>query len=210
VIEALGGKWNRGAQAHVFQEGVSVGAVLEEALLEGEVEKNPLGFFETPPAIVERLIDAAWVEAHHLVLEPSAGRGMIAGGLARRGVQAMTLVELDAQRCVTLRAGGFDVVQGDFLDPALELGRFDRVVMNPPFAKRVDLAHVRRAHGLLLPGGRLAAIMAAGVEFREERGSREFRDLVASTGGSIDRLPDNAFRAAGTSVRTVLVTLNAR
>ena len=48
------------------------------------------------------------------------------------------------------------------------VGRFDRVVMNPPFCRGRDLDHVRHALRFVAPGGRLVAIMSAGVAFRED------------------------------------------
>jgi len=90
------------------------------------------------------------------------------------------------------------------------LGSFDRVVMNPPFSGRADIAHVRHAHSFLRPGGRLAAIMSNGVAFREDRLAREFREFVAANDGVISPNPDGAFLESGTGVRTVTVVLEKR
>jgi 16S rRNA G1207 methylase RsmC len=86
-------------------------------------------------------------------------------------------------------------------------GLFDRIVMNPPFADQQDIRHVTYAATFLKSGGRLVAIMSAGVAFRKDRLAREFRALVEQRGGSIEELPADAFRASGTGVRTVLVTI---
>jgi 16S rRNA G1207 methylase RsmC len=80
-------------------------------------------------------------------------------------------------------------------------GLFDRIVMNPPFADRQDIRHVRHALGFLKPGGRLVAIMSAGVTFREDRLSREFQALVDERGGVIEELPRDPFKVSGTAVR---------
>jgi 16S rRNA G1207 methylase RsmC len=85
---------------------------------------------------------------------------------------------------------------------------FDRIVMNPPFADQQDIRHVRHALGFLKPGGRLVAIMSAGVTFREDRLAREFRALVEDRGGTIEELPADAFKASGTGVLAVLVTID--
>ena len=47
----------------------------------------------------------------------------------------------------------------------------------------------------------------AGVEFRQDKATEAFRKLVADCGGWFERLPDGAFKASGTGVRTVLVVI---
>jgi 16S rRNA G1207 methylase RsmC len=86
-------------------------------------------------------------------------------------------------------------------------GLFDRIVMNPPFADQQDIRHVMHAATLLKPGGRLVAIMSAGVAFRDDRLSRAFRALLLEHGGAIEYLPEAAFKASGTGVLAVLVTI---
>jgi hypothetical protein len=48
-----------------------------------------------------------------------------------------------------------------------ELGKFDRVVMNPPFDHGADIKHVEHARKFLKPGGRLVAVVANGPRQRE-------------------------------------------
>ena len=57
------------------------------------------------------------------------------------------------------------------------------------------------------PGGKLVAIMSAGAEFRSDRKTSGFRELVAAMDGTIERLPDDSFKESGTSVRTVVVEM---
>ena len=86
---------------------------------------------------------------------------------------------------------------------------YDRVIMNPPFADKADIAHVRHALGFLRPGGVLVAVMANGVTFREDRATADFREVVSETGGQFAPLPEDAFKESGTGVLTVLVTIPA-
>jgi type I restriction-modification system DNA methylase subunit len=112
-----------------------------------------------------------------------------------------------------LRAGGEGnlIVLGEFLgQSAATLGTFDRVVMNPPFAGQQDIDHVTHAFGFLRPGGRLVAIMAAGVLFRENRKAVEFRALVDAADGTIEENDEGAFKVSGTGVRTVTVTMDRK
>ncbi len=80
--------------------------------------------------------------------------------------------------------------------------------MTPPFAKQADIQHVLHAYDFLKPGGLLVAVMSAGITFRSGR-AEEFRKLVADRGGSIDPLPDAAFKESGTDVRTVIAVIPA-
>lgn len=72
-----------------------------------------------------------------------------------------------------------------------------------------DLDHVTHAVKFLRPGGTLVAIVAGGVLFRDNARTEAFRVMVADRGGTIEALPEDTFKAAGTSVRTALVTFTA-
>jgi predicted RNA methylase len=219
VLQACGGKWVRGAKSHVFDRDPT--DLLDKVVLTGEVTTHAdLGFFPTPPALAERVIETAGIEEGMAVLEPSAGDGALALPAFRRGAE-VTCVELEPGRCDALtdalrkadaREGGglYEVIQGDFLsDLTLVAGpRFDRVVMNPPFARQADIDHVLRAFECLKPGGRLVAIMSASVAFRTNRKTSEFRSLVEEQGGTIEELPEGSFKDAGTAVNTVLVVID--
>ena len=85
-----------------------------------------------------------------------------------------------------------------------DLGTFDRIVMNPPFANADDIKHIMHALKMLKPGGRLVAICANGP-----RQNDKLRPIVEARGGIWEELPSDTFIGAGTSVRTVLLTLDA-
>jgi hypothetical protein len=93
----------------------------------------------------------------------------------------------------------------DFLECGEELGKFDRVVMNPPFADQADIAHVTHALTFLKEGGKLVAIMSAGMSFRTDRKATAFRATIERMGGTIETLPPDSFKVSGTGVNTVMV-----
>lgn len=205
VLQAAGGKWNRSAKAHVF-DGEAADA-LEPIILTGEYSrtKQDFGQFDTPSDLAETVVDLADVRAGMSVLEPSAGIGRIAAA-ARQVGSHVTCWEIDAKRAEKLTDYALNV--GDFLT-AEPIKSFDRVVMNPPFAKQDDIKHVLHAFKFLKQGGRLVAIMSASVMFRDNKLTSDFRDFVASRGGEIKRLPDGSFQASGTGVNTCVVTVDA-
>jgi hypothetical protein len=131
--------------------------------------------FSTPLPMGLAALAAAQIASRDLVLEPSAGTGLLAifaeiagGGLALNelaGTRADLLRRLFSGRPVT----GFDAAQiDDHLDAGL---RPSVILMNPPFSAMANVdarttettaRHLRSALARLAPGGRLVAITGAG------------------------------------------------
>ena len=97
--------------------------------------------------------------------------------------------------CQILAAKGGDVIQGDFLSIAGSIGKFDRIVMNPPYSEGRWDAHTKAAARLLNPNGVLVAILP-------ESAKNSLR-LPGSVTWS--RIYSNEF--AGTGVRVVIMRL---
>lgn len=207
VLEAAGGKWNRKAKAHVFED--LAGDAIEQVILTGEVvsAKQEFGFFPTPASVVMRLLELAKIDTGMEVLEPSAGRGHIVGPLVGCGA-IVDCVELLPANVDHLEEAAYAraITEGDFLglrpNPT-----YDRVVMNPPFARQADIRHVSHALGFLKPDGLLVSVMSNGVRFRENRLTVEFRDMAAARGGWLEDLPEKAFRESGTDVCSCIVVI---
>jgi predicted RNA methylase len=159
---------------------------------------------------------AAWaVEPGDHVLEPSAGIGSLVFAALDAGALSVTAVEIDPGNCTALcrigmdrcASGGMDVHGEDFIPWSYQRAhliedRFDAVVMNPPFSRNQDIAHVRAAWSLLRPGGKLIAVTSPHWTFAQDRASQEFRDWLP---GTWEDLPEGTFKAFGTMVRTVLI-----
>lgn len=209
VMELLGGKWTRSQQAFQFDPDLPLDAMLREAVDTGEVpDPQAAGFFETPRALAERLLDAVHIGAGSVVLEPSAGRGAIADVVRERHPQAqLVLFELLERNRQVLQTKGYKAVSADFLTAFPVEVEIDAVVMNPPFAKGADVVHVTKAFRALRPGGMLAAIMSGGTRFRSDKRTSAFRAIVQEVNGNIEPLPPGSFKASGTMVNTVFVTM---
>lgn len=213
VLSSLGGEWVSSAKAHVFA-GVpedSVKYVLSKVLREqAYAAPEDFGFFPSPTAVVEMLIKLSGVKHGMRVLEPSAGRGAIVKALMDAGckVRAIELIDSNIRH---LQGLGCSVSQGDFLETHVSRETdetlFDAIVMNPPFAKHQDIAHVMHATHFLKPGGRLVAVMAGGVKFGSDKYSTQFRQYVSEFGELID-LPAGSFKESGTMVNTVIAVIN--
>jgi predicted RNA methylase len=210
VIEAAGGKWNRNLRGHAFDHDAA--EALEPILLTGEVTnaKQEFGVFFTPPGIARRVIELAGVTGGERVLEPNAGEGALLRALPP--AHPATAIEINpafADRC-RRDLPHVDVNCGDFLeaDPC-KVGRFKRIAMNPPFSRQADIAHVAHALNFLERGGRLVSIMSAGTSFRQDKKSRDLRDLVAERSGQIENLPAGSFKDSGTAVNTMIAVIPA-
>ncbi|WP_338578692.1 DUF4942 domain-containing protein (plasmid) [Brevundimonas olei] len=169
-------------------------------------------FFPTPEALVERVMSDSQIQRGMTVLEPSAGTGALAYPAAEAGA-LVTAVEIQSAFAAELASSGrfTRVLQDDFLQLTPEMiGRYDRVVMNPPFCRGRDVDHVRHALKFVAPGGLLVAIMAAGVAYREDAATVALRSAVDAAGGRIIDLPERSFSSVGTNVNTCLVTIPVR
>lgn len=209
VLEAAGWKWSRRDKAHLATEG-DAAAAIDQVLLTGEVTRpQDFGFFQTPDFVAGLLTEEADVSPGHRVLEPSAGRGALVRKVAEVA-EVVDCYEIQPKHVAYLRAafGGLPVLveEADFLAVSPN-PIYDRVLMNPPFAKRQDVAHVLHALKFLREGGVLAAVMSAGARFRQDRLAQEFRGLVDAGGGYIEDLPEGAFSESGTNVRTVMAVV---
>lgn len=216
ILEALGGKWNRKAQAHIFP-GVSREAI-EAALADGKVlnAKQSFQFFETPEDLAQRMVNLADIDPGMTVLEPSAGRGAIAAVILDKSFDCkLTVLDLDPAHQAVLESlyessnavDSYDVLPpSDFL--GVGPGGFDRIVMNPPFTGGQDIEHVRHAYSLLNSGGRIVAIMSPSGFNNSDKRSVGFRAWLSGLDHQIEELPAGTFKASGTNVVSMLVKIN--
>lgn len=171
------------------------------------------GFFPTPLPVAERLLDLAAIAPGMTVLEPSAGTGTLADAIRRRcPIASVSVIEWQHSLVEVLQRKEYDVISRDFLTfplPEHLPARFDRIVMNPPFEQEQDIAHVRHATSLLMPGGRVVAIISEGAFVRQSRGAQAFRQWLAEHQGVTEVVPAGAFaqtpRPTATRCRIVVI-----
>ena len=176
--------------------------------LEQEVKllKIP-GFFQTPPAVVERMLTWADLKPHHVVLEPSAGAGAIAD-VVRDKVLQLDCCEINLTLQKYLREKGHRLVGEDFFEYRGGT-RYHRILMNPPFEKLADIDHVFRAYELFLADeGRIVSVMSPSPFFHTTKKAEEFREWFDSVGGIMEPLPEGSFKPSGTGVNTCLVRID--
>lgn len=208
VLSKAGGKWNRKAGAHLFNRDPR--EALAEYLESGKIVsvQQQLQAFYTPEPVIERMVEMADLQIGQRALEPSAGDGRIARRMLDMGC-VVDVCEIDEVRQRELQANpGYRLVGCDFLNmnPPEESDRYDRIVMNPPFTKGQDIAHVMHAWRCLKHSGVLVAITSPGWIFRTDKKHVAFREFVNAT-GVYEELPEGTFKESGTNVRTMLIQI---
>lgn len=152
--------------------------------------------FPTPVEIVTRMVQAADLSEGMSILEPSCGTGRILSALsASYAVDAVEVHPMLANDCRT-RFPFVTVYEADFLRWAG--GRYDRVIMNPPFERGLDCQHIQRAASMVRNGGRLVALCYDGVTQ-----AKRLRPIATTW----EPLPAGSFASEGTQAGVVLMTI---
>ena len=150
-------------------------------------------YFPTPEVVARAAVALAQIGSGDAVLEPSAGQGGIADYFPIK--ENSLCVEISKLHCDILRAKGFETVHADFMEWAARAPKFERVVMNPPFSDGRAKAHLVFASELVIPGGRLVAILPESM-----RG----KDLLPGWIIEWSHVYENEF--AGTSTNVVIMS----
>ena len=145
------------------------------------------------------------------ILEPEAGTGALikplANSLCRITAVEINLVLADQLRVrwETIEDGSqfnrapLKVVCADFLECNGNLGKFDRIIMNPPFGDAADIKHIKHAIAFLKPGGRLVGLCANGP--RQHQQLKPLADYW-------EDLPPGSFSNQGTDENVALLVIN--
>jgi hypothetical protein len=185
-------------------------------------ESQSLQQFSTPLAIAHAVAIAAAASETEIVLEPSAGLGILPA-LAGIDARRLHLNEVSAHRHALLarlfpHAGlsRHDAAQiDDRLDPSV---RPTLIVMNPPFSAALNvhgkvqttaLRHIRSALARLASGGRLVAITGAGQGPHAPQWHDAWRDLQQTARVVFTQaLAGEAYARNGTSFETRLTVID--
>ena len=174
--------------------------------------------FPTPSNLAVRMVDLAGLAIGMRVLEPSAGTGrllealpgIVPFGQVRQTALQVVAVEVNSALAARLACSGLagTVKCADFLrcsGDVEDLGLFDAVLMNPPFAQGADIEHITHALTMLKPGSRLVALCANGP-----RQNGSLRPMVEAHGGEWEDLRADTFKEEGTGVRVALISMQVR
>jgi predicted RNA methylase len=212
-LASIGGKWNRSKKGHVFDHDPT--EEFENLLLTGETEdmKKKFQFFPTPPEVAGLVCDLAELTPESELLEPSCGDGALMDEAAARGVKSITGIEINPDMEIYLKSKPYSVFYDDFMtifgapDKWIAEAEIDRIIMNPPFTKQQDIAHIQRAFKFLIPGGILVAVCSPSPFFRGDKKSVSFREWLDELGAEIIDVPEGAFKVSGTNISTKIIKI---
>lgn len=177
-------------------------AAMKETLRAGVQVVTAPQLFPTPPDLAARMVEIAEIHEGARVLEPSAGTGAILKAIGPQPDKVA--VEINPELVKQLARGGAGsgarIIAADFLQCNGDLGKFDRIIMNPPFENGADIRHIQHARGFLKPGGRLVALCANGPRQRA---------ALQPIADSWEDLPPGTFASQGTGVNVALLVIEA-
>lgn len=208
LFESNGGKWKGGkTQGFIFETDTE--SILVR-LQGGDTSnrKKKFQFFETPADIAYKLaVRLGDVEPTHKILEPSAGRGaLIKAVLEEWPEQTVDCYELmEENREELAKIPNARLLGNDFLEA--EVGMYDKIIANPPFANNQDIKHVTKMWEHLADGGQMAVIMSCHWQFANDKPSKTFRSFVESVDHDITILPKGTFKSSGTDVESMMLVL---
>jgi hypothetical protein len=210
VLELIGGKWNKKAQAHLFEEDAEL--VVADVVATGAVVdfRKEFQFFETPEATADVLCGWADLYPGLHVLEPSAGRGRIVEAIRKWGVlePGPFACELWNENRAVLQSKNVSILADDFLQLPVE-HRFDRIIANPPFSRQQDILHVTKMYSHLDSNGRLVSVMSPAWQYRADRRTKAFKALLdEARNWTWTPLPEGTFKASGTGVNTGVILID--
>lgn len=182
------------------------------------------GFFPTPASLADQIAQIACINPGNLVLEPSAGLGHLADAVKRAQPHCnVHCIEIMYRLAEVLRLKNHAVVGSDFMaddwyiksptehTPVAALGKYDRIVMNPPFERGQDAEHVQRAFSFLKPGGLLVALISTGPLFRQDSKAQAFRLFLDRNGYQSIPVAAGAFTGSEafkqTGVQTTIIVM---
>lgn len=166
-----------------------------------EVSKD-LQFYRTPKKTVDYILSDFYFKDNFKILEPSCGDGALLDGIREKckGLSvSITGVEYSQERCELARQKGFVVHQDNFLTWKTK-GRFNAVIMNPPFYGKHYAEHIDKAYSLLSDDGVLVSILPITAQLNHGILDKKYKCRWSS-------LPLRSFSESGTNINTCLVRI---
>lgn len=141
-----------------------------------------------------------------LVLEPSAGIGLLADGIKRHKDVEVHCVELNQKCKDELKEKGYNIVGSDFFFFKSEV-KYDCVIGAPNFRDNVDCDHVIKMHTHLKEGGRVVSIMSPEWMTGTSERQINFRKWLEGKKYHIEMLPDYSYIENGNTVPTIIIRI---
>jgi predicted RNA methylase len=142
--------------------------------LNGVSLSTKFNYYPTPDILVDVVQELAEITDSCTILEPSAGTGSLLKGLNKDNIKCVELNEILAE---ILKSSKYNCTCSE-IENYEPKERFDRIIMNPPFQKRLDAKHILLCFNKFLKeNGILVAIHSHGILSNTDKYSKEFQDL---------------------------------
>lgn len=214
ILETIGLKWNKWKKAHIIewftQEQLeeSINDVIETWEVETLKETiKKFQFYPTPKEVSEYLVSLANIKDWDIILEPSAWMWSILDAINkqdRNKLWTIVAIEIDSTRKEILEKKCDKLYIYDFLSHNKYW--YDKIIMNPPFAKSQDVKHILHAYSLLSEWWTIVSIASSSIKTREWKLYDELRNLNPE----FIELPDWSFKESWTMVNTVIVKIDKK
>lgn len=165
------------------------------------------GYFPTPSSIAHMIASMSDLQPSHLVLEPSAGKGDLAGAIKKQCPEVtLHCLECNYTLRQILQLQNYEVIGSDFLEYS---GKYDRIIMNPPFEDGIYTTHIRHAYACLREEGKLIAIAPQNFTFRTQKKYSEFNSWLREKKAYVENLPKDAFKESDrpTGIQTCVISI---
>lgn len=181
---------------------------LAQRHLNGTASQAITGFnlFQTPPLIATHMVELVKERVSSgRILEPSAGLGRLVDAGKDELLADWVMVE-EAKECINALVKMFkrseqNIQHRDFLTTSAEDlgGKFDAVIMNPPFKQGRDIKHIFHALDMVKDGGRLVSLCYNGT-----KQNQKLKEIATHW----EILPEDSFKAEGTSASVALLVID--
>ena len=162
---------------------------------------------ETRQVVIDKFMNQVNFKDGDVILEPSAGVGLLADGIKRHcpGVTVHT-VELNQECRNELYDKGYNIVGNDFFlfNPKI---KYDYVIGAPNFRNNVDCNHVIKMYDCVKDGGIVVSIMSPCWMTGDTYIQINFRKWLEDKKYQITILPDNSYMEEGKTVPTILIKI---
>lgn len=219
LVEYIGGHWREKYKGFVFDDVPdNIKRRVSKLLRLSKIELSDQTvfqinnqFYPTPDWLARQMVTMANISKGDLVLEPSAGRAAILKYIILE-TDNYTAVERNEKNAKILRALGYRVNRTSFENwvksHRYSTVRYDKVVMNPPFGKELDLRHTVMAYNLLKTGGDLVGLVAENSLYYNRPITVRFNSFLRSVNAKVDSVPHGSFKESGTNVDVSLITIH--
>lgn len=220
IVESANGHWREKLKGFQFDYSIQdvnnrlVDILNRQSIIISEVQKFQIEnqFYPTPEYIAFKMCCDANISSHHTVLEPSAGKGDLLRQIQKFSTN-YTAVESNRENAEYLKRTFNNVYNMTFENYYRRIfykTRFDRIVMNPPFANALDIKHIMMAFELLKDDGKLIGLMAENSIYYDRPITKVFNQFLNDTNAHVSQIPHGSFRDSGTLVDIIQIEIDKK